>query len=259
MIPKIIHYCWFGGKPKPLMIRQCIASWKKYMPDYEIVEWNESNFDINAVHWTKAAYEDGKYAFVADYVRFYALMLQGGVYLDTDVLLMKSFDGILNVGFFSALEFPLDYQFIREYHVADAEGNFLLEHKPIHLCMCGILAAIMGSEKSHPLVKDCLDFYHQETYTKIQSSLKNQSIVCDDIILAKLWKYGYKLKDETQHLESNITIYNSKMFGGSIKYAQRDNYAIHVCSSTWRDGKYFRYKKWLKTLFCVLPNLFIKD
>ena len=70
MIPKIIHYCWFGGKPLPELAKKCIASWKKYCPDYEIKEWNESNFDLNACTYVKEAYDSKKYAFVSDYARF---------------------------------------------------------------------------------------------------------------------------------------------------------------------------------------------
>ena len=95
MIPKIIHYCWFGGNPKSNLIKQCIDSWKKYCPDYQLIEWNESNFDINCNPYVKAAYEDKKWAFVSDYVRLYIVYNQGGVYLDTDVLLHNGIDELL--------------------------------------------------------------------------------------------------------------------------------------------------------------------
>lgn len=95
MIPKIIHYCWFGGNPKPDLIKQCIDSWKKYCPDYQLIEWNESNFDINCNPYVKAAYEDKKWAFVSDYARLYIVYNQGGVYLDTDVLLHNGIDELL--------------------------------------------------------------------------------------------------------------------------------------------------------------------
>lgn len=84
-IPKIIHYCWFGGNPKPKIIKQCIASWKKYCPDWEIIEWNEDNFDISSVPYMKEAYEAQKWAFVSDVARLIVLYKYGGVYLDTDV------------------------------------------------------------------------------------------------------------------------------------------------------------------------------
>ena len=85
MIPHVIHYCWFGGKPLPKLAVDCIASWRKYLPGYEIKEWNESNFDVNIIPYTSEAYAAKKYAFVSDYARFWILYHYGGVYFDTDV------------------------------------------------------------------------------------------------------------------------------------------------------------------------------
>ena len=96
MIPKKIHYCWFGGNPLPELAIKCIESWKKYCPDYEIIEWNESNFDVNAFKYTKEAYENKKMAFVSDVARMYALVNVGGIYMDTDVELVKSIDDLLD-------------------------------------------------------------------------------------------------------------------------------------------------------------------
>lgn len=88
-IPKIIHYCWFGRNPLPVSAQKCIASWRKYLPDYEIKEWNEDNFDVNSIPYTKQAYEAKKYAFVSDYARFWILYHYGGLYFDTDVELIN--------------------------------------------------------------------------------------------------------------------------------------------------------------------------
>lgn len=96
MIPKVIHYCWFGGNPKPELIQKCIASWRKYCPDYEIIEWNESNFDVNCIQYTADAYADKKWAFVSDYARLEIIFRFGGIYLDTDVLLHHSLDELLD-------------------------------------------------------------------------------------------------------------------------------------------------------------------
>lgn len=84
-IPKIIHYSWFGGKEKSKFIRRCIGTWKKYLPDYDIIEWNETNFDLDSHRFAKEAYEAGKYAFVSDYVRVYVIYHYGGIYFDTDI------------------------------------------------------------------------------------------------------------------------------------------------------------------------------
>lgn len=104
MIPKIIHYCWFGRNPLPQLALDCIASWKKYLPDYEIKEWNEDNFNVNMIPYTKEAYEQKKYAFVSDYARFWILEKYGGLYFDTDVELIRPIDDIIANGPFMGAE-----------------------------------------------------------------------------------------------------------------------------------------------------------
>lgn len=103
-IPKKIHYCWFGRKPLPESAQKCIASWRKYLPDYEIIEWNEDNFDVNTIPYTAEAYEAKKYAFVSDYARFKILYDHGGLYFDTDVEVIKPLDGIVASGPFLGIE-----------------------------------------------------------------------------------------------------------------------------------------------------------
>ncbi len=101
MIPKKLHYCWFGGKPLDKLGQRCLKSWEKYLPDYEIICWDESNFDINCCDYVRQAYEAKKWAFVSDYVRFKVLYEQGGIYFDTDVEVIKNFDdNILKKSFF---------------------------------------------------------------------------------------------------------------------------------------------------------------
>lgn len=104
MIPKIIHYCWFGGNPLPESAKKCIASWRKFLPDYEIKEWNEDNFDVNSIPYTQQAYEAKKYAFVSDYARFWILYKYGGLYFDTDVEIIKPLDDIIERGPFMGME-----------------------------------------------------------------------------------------------------------------------------------------------------------
>lgn len=106
-IPKIIHYCWFGGNPLPKPAIKCINSWKRFFPDYEIKEWNESNFDVNLMPFTSEAYAQKKYAFVSDVARFWILLHEGGLYFDTDVEVIKSFDDILERGAFLGIETPM--------------------------------------------------------------------------------------------------------------------------------------------------------
>ena len=104
MIPKIIHYCWFGGKPLPKSAEKCIASWRKFLPDYEIKEWNESNFDVNCTRYTAEAYAARKYAYVSDYARFWVLYRYGGLYFDVDVEIIKPLDDIIARGPFMGCE-----------------------------------------------------------------------------------------------------------------------------------------------------------
>ncbi len=103
-IPKVIHYCWFGGNPLPEMAVKCIESWKKFCPEYEIVRWDESNYDVNACAYTKEAYQAKKWAFVSDFARFDILYRQGGLYFDTDVELIAPIDDIVDRGPFLGIE-----------------------------------------------------------------------------------------------------------------------------------------------------------
>ena len=105
MIPKVIHYCWFGRRELPALAVKCIASWKEFFPDYEIREWNGDNFDVNIIPYTTEAYKAGKYAFVSDYARFWVLYRYGGVYFDTDVEVIRPMDNVIARGPFMGFEF----------------------------------------------------------------------------------------------------------------------------------------------------------
>ena len=106
MIPKIIHYCWFGGNPKPKMAEKCIESWKKYCPDWQIIEWNEQNFDVNRNGYTKMCIEQRKFAFLSDYVRLFVVAEHGGVYFDTDVEVIRNLEPLLENEAFFGFETP---------------------------------------------------------------------------------------------------------------------------------------------------------
>ena len=104
MIPKIIHYCWFGKNPIPEDAKKCIESWKAYCPDYQIMQWDEDNFDLNCNDYVREAYECKKWAFITDYVRLFAIYNYGGVFMDTDVELLKNIDGFLSASAFTGVE-----------------------------------------------------------------------------------------------------------------------------------------------------------
>ena len=131
MIPKIIHMCWFGSDPYPKKIKYCIDSWKKHLPDYEVMLWDMERFDADSLAWTREAFDAGKYAFMADYVRFYAIYNYGGIYLDCDVEMIGSFDDLLDLPYFV--------------------GN---EAYP-----SSIELSAFGAEKGLPWVKDAMDYY----------------------------------------------------------------------------------------------------
>ena len=122
MIPKKIHYCWFGRNELPAMAKKCIASWKKYCPDYEIIEWNEDNFDVNMNGYTKMCYEEKKYAFLSDYVRLVVVAEHGGIYFDTDVEVIKPIDRLL--------EHDAFYCFETNEYVATGLGFGSVAHSP---------------------------------------------------------------------------------------------------------------------------------
>ena len=149
MIPKVIHYCWFGGKELPEYAQKCINSWKKYCPDYEIRQWNENNFDINVSQYVKEAYSCKKWAFVSDYARFWILYHYGGVYFDTDVELIKPINEIIDNGPFMGYE-------------AYCNIHFLNPRKE-HLINPGLGIA---SEKKSLLYKEILDYFFSGTEIK---------------------------------------------------------------------------------------------
>lgn len=140
MIPKIIHYCWFGPNPKSDLIQRCIHSWKQLCPDYEIMEWNESNFDISTNKYCQQAYNDKRYAYVSDIARLVVLLRYGGIYLDTDVELLKPLDDLLYNTCFMGAE-------------NDNTVNTGL---------------ILGAEANHPFIKSHLEYYEtaQVDYAK---------------------------------------------------------------------------------------------
>ena len=207
MIPKKIHYCWFGRNPKPKLAKKCIASWKKYCPDYEIVEWNEDNFDVGMNAYTRSAYEQKKYAFLTDYARLIVLYEWGGVYFDTDVELLKPLDDLLeNKSFFG---------FENNQHVNTGLG--------------------FGAEKGNHLVKKM-----QEEYEPYLSQNKT-FIGCPILNTQALVKMGLVLNGQKQELEGN-TVYPVEYFNPYDDPTGRLNttnntYSIHWYAKSWMSKK----------------------
>ena len=170
MIPKKIHYCWFGRGELPDLAKKCIDSWKKYLPDYEIKEWNEDNFNLEAFPYVKEAYDSRKFAFVTDVVRLHALYNEGGIYMDTDVEVLKPLDTILEYKGVSGFETEKD-----------------------------IPTGLMAAEKGHPLVKEWLDEYNGLHFIKGGGSLDLTTNVVRITRICK--RYGFISNNKTQTVQ----------------------------------------------------------
>jgi len=206
MIPKTIHYCWFGGNPLPELAVKCIESWKKYCPDYEIVEWNESNFDINCCDYAREAYEAKKWAFVSDVARLYALVNYGGIYMDTDVEVLQSLDPLLKF-----------------------EGVSGFESKEC------IPTGLMACEKGHPLFRECLNEYDHVRFIKENGDFDTTTNVTR--ITRLCIEYGLKLNGEKQII-NGLTLLPTEYLcplnnsTGKLHVTEK-TYTIHWFNGSW--------------------------
>lgn len=209
MIPKIIHYCWFGRGEMPKLMKKCIKSWKKYCPDWEIIQWNEDNFDVNSTLWTKQAYEARKYAFVSDYVRLKALQEFGGIYLDTDVELVQEIDEFLENRAFSGFE------------SADM-----------------VQTGVIGAERGNSVIASWLEWYDSRRYMEDGKPVMIPNV---SFITENLKARGLKMDDSRQKIDG-MAIYPQTYFcplsAVSIERKITANtYALHYFTSTWRTEK----------------------
>jgi mannosyltransferase OCH1-like enzyme/glycosyltransferase involved in cell wall biosynthesis len=208
-IPKIIHYCWFGGKPLPKKAKRCIASWRKYFPDYKIIEWNESNYNIKKIPYTAEAYKQKKYAFVSDYARFDILYQYGGVYFDTDVEVIKSFDSILSNGSFLGM-------------------GQIKEINPGVGCAFNV---------SNPVLKEILMIYQNLDF---MDSRKNEHTIVH-ITTSIFAKFGYRKHNSMQKI-ADVTIYPAEYFdpvdyNTLHVYKTINTHSIHYYDASWFSGK----------------------
>ncbi len=207
MIPKVIHYCWFGRGPLPALAQKCIASWRKYCPDYEIKEWNEDNFDLSLYPYVREAYEARKFAFVTDVVRLYALYYEGGIYMDTDVEVIKPLDKFLVHCAFSGFE---------------SEVN--------------VPTGIMASEQYGRWAKDNLDYYDNRHFVKENGTLDMTTNV--QIITSYMSNYDFQPHSSYQDFPNLITINPQEYFcplspisGKST--ISKNTYTIHHFAGSW--------------------------
>ena len=232
MIPKIIHYCWFGSKELPELVKKCIATWHKHLPDYEFKLWNEETFDINSSEWCIGAYKEKKYAFVSDYVRLKVLYEYGGIYLDTDIKILKSFNSLLESHGLLGFE--------------DIKGEV-------------IASCIMGFEKEHSFIKECLEYYNQPFTLDIIKN--NEANVID--ITNRLRNYGLILGGMEQIVD-DIKIYPREYFCPMDFWGNwnqtKNTYCIHLFNGSWlpvREQKKLNRRKtwWWKGLKWIKNQL----
>ncbi len=209
-IPKIIHYVWFGGKKLPI-VEKCIESWKKNCPNFEIVEWNEKNFDVNSHPFVKEAIEKKKWAFAADYIRIFALYNFGGVYLDTDMEIFEDLSPLLENGAF-----------------------FASENKWV------VGSAIIGCVKGHPLIKQFLDYYDNRRFIKKNGSLDTQP---NTYIMTTILKYDNHIHPKGKFLQwkdvkflQPETFYPKDYFSGQTNIT-KNTLGFHHFDSSWQDEK----------------------
>jgi hypothetical protein len=231
-IPKKIHYCWFGKNKLPKRLSNCIKTWKAIMPDYDIICWDETNFDINSVPFVAETCKVKKYGFTVDYLRLYALYNHGGIYLDTDVIVKKPFDNFLNNNFFSAIEYhPGIIKQENTFSLLNENGipkNFSTGVPGI-----GMLVAIMGSVKEHSFIKECMDFYTR--YHFILPNGDYNMKVAPAIYAEIAMKYGFRYQNRQQKLDHGMVFYPSSFFAGETGQFAEGSYALHYCENSWRD------------------------
>ena len=239
MIPKTLHLCWLSGDAYPTKIAKCINSWKRVMPDYEIILWDTRRFDLNQSAWVREAFEQKKYAFAADYIRFYALYTMGGIYLDSDVEVLKRFDDLLDLPYFIGAE-----------KAGTPE------------------AAIIGAEKGCDWVKQCLDYYDRRHFVKADGSIdirKLPEIMVEQIAKLKPIR-TLSLEESLQvlnsqddnpmirkHFDRKVVVLNDAFFSPKV-FDSREveltpfTYAIHHYQNSWFSPKakvYYRTRTFL--------------
>lgn len=224
MIPKIIHYCWFGGKPLPEFAKKCIDSWRKFLPDYEIKEWNEDNFDIESVPYVAEAYKMRKFAFVSDYVRFLVLYKYGGIYFDTDVEVISCMDDIVAKGPFMGCENL-------------AKKNKFAQVAP---------GLGLGAEPNMDLYREILEIYKKKHFVDENGNQVSGNVVSYTTELLK--QKGLKASNEIQNV-ADIWIYPKDYFcpmdynSGKIEKTCNTR-TIHHYSATWLPW-YSLLEKWI--------------
>lgn len=219
-IPPIIHYCWFGRGTKPDKTKKCIASWQRFLPEYRVIEWNEDNINIaNSVEYVKEAYRCRKYAFVSDYVRLYALKQMGGIYMDTDVEVLKSYNNLLHYSSFWGFE---DDQYMA--------------------------SCVIGAQKDDVLLDAFFRHYGDKKFINCDGTF---NLLTNTYVLTAIVKsMGIILNGKQQCIGKDIIIFPKTYFSpydykNGENFICEDSYAIHHFSQTWLP-RHVRYRRIIK-------------
>lgn len=232
-IPKIIHYCWFGGGKKLPLMKHCLKSWRKVMPDYEIKCWDASTLDMT-IPFICEAYKRKKWAFLTDYMRFYILWKEGGIYMDLDVEAFRPFDDFLNNRMFSGIDYCEDL-FLNKggKDLIDNEGLLLKPFDGKTSFGIAIEAAVLGAEKGHPLMKACIDYYNTIPFVTPEGNCFE--IECPVVLCQIAMDFGFRYKNDTQSLREGICFYKYPTFANPhLPSYSSDVYACHWWMGTWR-------------------------
>lgn len=236
-IPKIIHYCWFGNNEKPELVKKCIESWKKYLPDYKIREWNNSDLQSCNVKYVLDAIKEKKWAFVSDYFRLYALFTEGGIYFDSDNEVFKSFDEFLDLDFFTGYE---KYQ------------------KDIHS-----FTAVVGAKKGNHIIKDLLEEYNDASFYTKDGDL---NLLTNTQRVENYFKNNYNLyppfnPNKKVVLEKNSILFPANYF---CEYDPDVSFAVHHFNGSWVPSlrgkkRYYFFKKLYFKVYTIKKGFFFKE
>ena len=231
MIPKVVHVIWLSDDTKPELVKRCINSWRRELPCFQIREWGFEDFDFTSMpRFVQEAIALRKWAFATDYLRLALLHEHGGVYLDSDIYIRKDISEFLDSPFFSFVEYhPGGFKPYR--NLVDESGVALTSKHIPGMC---IQAAFIGAEPKHPFLEHCLKFYESQPFVQDDGSLFND-MIAPDILALQARPFGFRYKDEEQHLAEGMAIYPSSYVAGSMHETLPDNYAIHCCAGSWRD------------------------
>jgi hypothetical protein len=235
MIPRKIHYCWLSGDPMPGPAVECVNSWKSLMPDYELILWDQNRFDICSVKFVEEACRARKWAFAADYIRLYSIYHEGGIYLDSDVVVSKEFDEFLGNGFFSGIEYHSEHAAMTKSEgIIDDFGN--ARNDRFDIPGIGIQAAILGGVKGHPFLKECMEFYESRNFHGGNGDEFDQ-MIAPGIYAFHARSHGFRYVDETQYLTDDMVIFESSVFAANPGLETSNSFAVHGCAGSWRDEK----------------------